>query len=176
MKFLLDLLDAFQMWFLKNFVSSMPTRYVKLVAFYHPDPYLRKMYYARLGVRMGENTLANLGLTVTRNRNEVCLDIGNNVSIAPNVTFITDSCANNGMEINTYPYVSQKLQKTMNIKVEDEVWIGAGAIIFPGVTLGRCSVIGAGSVITEDTEAYWTYAGVPAKKIRDIRSPLTENK
>ena len=42
--------------------------------------------------------------------------------------------------------------------------------ILPGVHIGRCAVIGAGSVVTGDVEAYHIYAGVPARKIRDIRT------
>jgi maltose O-acetyltransferase len=55
------------------------------------------------------------------------------------------------------------------IVVEDEVWIGANVTILPGIRVGKCSVIGAGSVLTKDVEAYSVYAGVPAKKIRDLR-------
>ena len=62
------------------------------------------------------------------------------------------------------------LTKAADIVVEDEVWIGADVTILPGVHIGRCSVIGAGSVVTGDVEAYHIYAGVPARKIRDIRT------
>ena len=40
----------------------------------------------------------------------------------------------------------------------------------PACNIGRCAVIGAGSVVTGDVEAYHIYAGVPARKIRDIRT------
>lgn len=62
------------------------------------------------------------------------------------------------------------LTKAADIVVEDEVWIGADVTILPGVHIGRCAVIGAGSVVTGDVEAYHIYAGVPARKIRDIRT------
>ena len=42
-------------------------------------------------------------------------------------------------------------------------------IILPGVRIGKCSIIGAGSVVIGDVEPYGVYAGVPARKIRDIR-------
>ena len=53
-------------------------------------------------------------------------------------------------------------------KIKDDVWIGAGVIILSGVTIGECSVIGAGAVVTKDVEPYTVVAGVPARKIRDI--------
>lgn len=51
--------------------------------------------------------------------------------------------------------------------IEDDVWIGYGAIIMSGVTLKKGSIIAAGSVVTKDTEAYSIYGGNPARKIAD---------
>ena len=119
---------------------------------------------------MGENTFANLGMkiTVSGSGKDPEIIIGNNVSIAPNVTFIADSCANNSCELNSIPYVKEKLTCNKNILIEDEVWIGANVTVLPGVKIGRCSVIGAGSVVTKNVEAYAIYAGVPAKKIKSL--------
>ena len=113
---------------------------------------------------------ANLGLTLLSDDYTPRVHIGNHVSIAANVTFVPMASANNGQEINTYPYVRDHLTKAADIVVEDEVWIGADVTILPGVHIGRCAVIGAGSVVTGDVEAYHIYAGVPARKIRDIRT------
>jgi maltose O-acetyltransferase len=52
------------------------------------------------------------------------------------------------------------------IIIEDDVWIGAGAVIMPGVTLRRGTVVGANSVVTKDTEEYAVVVGAPARKIR----------
>jgi len=54
------------------------------------------------------------------------------------------------------------------IEIGDNVWIGAGAIILPGVTLGAGSVIGAGAVVTKDTPIRAVVAGVPARVIRQL--------
>jgi len=43
-------------------------------------------------------------------------------------------------------------------------------IILPGVHIGRCCVVGAGSVVNHDTEPYSVYVGVPARKIRDLKT------
>ena len=94
------------------------------------------------------------------------------MSIAPNVTLICQECANNGTEINEIPYVREKLTKSGTIIVEDEVWIGANVTILSGVTIGKCAVIGAGSVVTKDVEAYSIYAGVPAVKIRSLKKQV----
>ena len=52
------------------------------------------------------------------------------------------------------------------IVIEDDVWIGAGAVIMPGTTLRRGTVVGANAVVTRDTEEYSVVVGAPAKKIR----------
>lgn len=52
-------------------------------------------------------------------------------------------------------------------EIGDDVWIGFGSIVMGGVKIANGTIIGAGSVVTHDTEPYSIYAGVPAKKIRD---------
>ena len=54
----------------------------------------------------------------------------------------------------------------MPIIFEDDVWIGANAIILSGVTIGEGAIIGAGSVVTKNVEPYTIFAGNPAKKIK----------
>lgn len=54
------------------------------------------------------------------------------------------------------------------IVVEEDVWIGAGAIVLPGVTLGRGSVIAAGAVVTRDVPPMTIVAGVPARAIGEV--------
>lgn len=53
------------------------------------------------------------------------------------------------------------------VVIADDVWIGYGAIVLSGVTIGEGSVIAAGSVVTKDVAPYSIYAGVPARKISD---------
>lgn len=59
-----------------------------------------------------------------------------------------------------------------SVKIKCNAWIGAGAIICPGVTIGENSVIGAGSVVTKDVPDNSVYAGVPAKFIKKIEVKL----
>ena len=54
------------------------------------------------------------------------------------------------------------------IVIEDDVWIGASAIILPGVSIGEGAIVGAGSVVTKDVPSYTIVAGNPAKIIREI--------
>lgn len=161
-------LDDWLYQFLSRSVHIMPIRLVKLVAYYYTDARVRKLYLKRLGVSMGENTYTNLGFRiVSDDYNERAL-IGKNVSIAPNVTFVVCSSANNGHEINRIAYVRDKLTIQSRIMIEDEVWIGANVTILPGIRVGKCAVIGAGSVVVKDVEPYTVVAGVPARMIRKL--------
>ena len=54
------------------------------------------------------------------------------------------------------------------IRIEDNVWIGGGAILLPGVRIGRNAVVGAGAVVSRDVEANTVVAGNPARVIRMI--------
>ena len=144
---------------LTELVDVLPMRFVKLVAHNYTDARVRKLYWRRLGLEMGEGTYANLGLTLLSDDYTPRVHIGNHVSIAANVTFVPMASANNGQEINTYPYVRDHLTKAADIVVEDEVWIGADVTILPGVHIGRCAVIGAGSVVTGDVEGAVKQAG-----------------
>lgn len=167
-EFILAKLDNFIFKFLEKNIDLMPKRFIKLIANYYTDARIRKAYWKKLGVSMGENTYPNLGFQSTSNSEELVF-IGKNVSIAPNVVMVPDSNANNGFLINQIPYVSKSLTRKGTIIVEDEVWIGANVTVLPGVTIGTCSIIGAGSVVTKDVEPYSIYAGIPAKKIRELR-------
>ena len=64
----------------------------------------------------------------------------------------------------------------MDVTIEDHAWIGVRAIILPGITIGKGSVVGAGSVVTKSVEDYTIVAGMPAKKIgnriKDLRYKL----
>ena len=56
------------------------------------------------------------------------------------------------------------------IVIEDDVWLGAGAIILPGVTVGHGAIVAAGAVVTSDVEPMTVVGGVPARELRKIES------
>jgi len=59
--------------------------------------------------------------------------------------------------------------RTKEIKIDDDVWIGANAVITAGVHIGRHAVVAAGAVVTKDVPEYCVVAGVPAKIIKRLR-------
>ena len=90
------------------------------------------------------------------------LRIGNNVGIGPHVKIITSAHEEEGIGV---PILFSQIT-TAEVTIEDDSDIGIGAIIMPGVTIGRGSQVGAGSVVTRDVEPYSVVAGVPARLSR----------
>ncbi len=140
---------------------------------YYPDARVRKVFWARTGVSMGEGTFANHGMIVVNDHasEDVMVLIGRDVSIAPGVIFVTDSAPNNSARLQSIPYVAQHLMKVAPINVEDHAWIGANAVILPGVRVGEGAIVGAGSVVTQDVPSYTIVAGAPARQIRRLDPP-----
>lgn len=152
---------------LQENTKILPKSWIKWLAYYFPNAKIRKKCWSELGVIMGEETYSNIGMIVVMGK-KAKVYIGRRVSIAPNVIFVADSVPNNSRVLQQMPAVLPMI-KEKDIYVEDDVWIGANVTILPGVRIGACSIIGAGSVVTKDVEAYGVYVGVPATKIRDIR-------
>lgn len=59
-------------------------------------------------------------------------------------------------------------KKMAKVTIEHDAFIGAGCLILKGVTIGACSIVGAGSVVTKSIPANQIWAGNPAKYIRDL--------
>jgi maltose O-acetyltransferase len=70
----------------------------------------------------------------------------------------------------TPPLIEQGYDERTPVVVGNDVWVGARAILLPGVQIGDHSIIAAGAVVTKDVEPYSIVAGVPAKKIKDRRN------
>ena len=110
-------------------------------------------------VRLGNYVYANFNLTLV---DDGYIDIGDNVMFAPNVTVITATHP-------VLPALREKgLQFNVDVKICNNVWIGAGAIIMPGITVGENSVVGAGSVVTKDVPPNTVVVGNPARVLREI--------
>lgn len=88
--------------------------------------------------------------------------IGDGVRIGQGVRI---SCANHGIKKDKLIF-KQKLEKDKDIIIENDVWVGMGACILPGVKIAKGTVVGAGAVVTKNTEKYSVVAGVPAKIIK----------
>ena len=94
------------------------------------------------------------------------IKIGNHVLLGNNVTISAGR-----HEIDNLSYsIIENPTVPLAIMIEDDVWIGSGAIIMPGVTIKKGSVIGANSVVTKDTLPYSVNFGVPSKFYRNRKN------
>ncbi|HNS51964.1 MAG TPA: acyltransferase [Anaerolineae bacterium] len=90
------------------------------------------------------------------------ITIGSNVLIAAGARLITRK---HGFATMSHPMALQGYTNAP-IVIEDDVWVGFGAVILPGVTVGRGSIVGSNAVVTRDVEPYSIVGGVPARLIR----------
>jgi acetyltransferase-like isoleucine patch superfamily enzyme len=112
----------------------------------------------RSGASIGRNTRISQGCTIDLRSG---LAIGNNVSVSPEVMILAGSHDVHAPRFNDIAGF---------VTIEDYVWIGARAIVLPGVTLGRGAVVAAGSVVTKNVAPMTIVAGVPAKPV-GVRDP-----
>ncbi len=91
------------------------------------------------------------------------LTIGKHVMMGPDVIIYTRG---HHTERTDIPMMEQGDTMAQPVIIEDDVWIGARAIILPGVTIGKGSIVGAAAVVTKDVEPYSVVGGIPAKLIK----------
>lgn len=135
----------------------------KLLGTCHPLTFIEPAFHCDYGFNIHTHGLAVI------NYNCVILDtspvhIGAGAFIAPGVCL---ACAGHALDPDQR---AEGIGTSRPITLEENVWIGANAVVCGGVTIGKGSVIGAGSVVNRDIPAGVVAAGVPCKVIR----PITE--
>jgi galactoside O-acetyltransferase len=133
----------------------------KLFAHTGKGLYIEPPFHANWGMftSWGDYSYANFNLTLV---DDGPVTIGSHVMIAPNVTLTTT-----GHPVK--PELRRKAaQYSLPVVLEDNVWLGAGVTVLPGVTVGENSVIGAGSVVTKDVPPNSVAFGTPCKVVRKV--------
>jgi maltose O-acetyltransferase len=121
---------------------------------------IRPPLYVDLGpnIHIGARTAVNYHLTAL---DVARITIGDDCLIGPNVQLLTP----------THPVEPgprrDKLEAARPITIGDNVWLGGGVVVCPGVTIGDNAVIGAGSVVTRDVPANVVAVGNPARVVRE---------
>ena len=145
-----------------------PTRILRLKAAATPYGHLRLLLLRRSGIRIGEGTSIQFGTMILgAGRQPPAVALGDRVAVAPYVCFVTSSSPG-ASRLTGLPEVRAMIRPFGPIRVEDDAWIGAGAIIFPGVAVGCGAIVGAGAVVIEDVPPHAIVAGVPARLIRRL--------
>lgn len=124
--------------------------------------YIEPPFHANWGgrhVHFGNNVYANFNLTLV---DDTHIYVGDNTLFGPNVTVATG-----GHPIDP-ELREQGYQYNASVRIGKNCWIGAGAILVPGVTIGDNTVIGAGSVVTRDIPSGVVAVGNPCRVLRPI--------
>ena len=144
--------------------SEMPKRMAllkEILAEVGENCYVEPPLHANWGINthFGNNVYANFNLTLV---DDCDIYVGDSVMFGPNVTVAVA-----GHPID--PDLRRKVaQFNIPVRIGNNVWIGAGAVILPGVTIGDNSVIGAGSIVTKDIPANVVAVGNPCRVLREI--------
>ena len=123
--------------------------------------------YGRISVSNPKNI--SIGQSVTLNEGVILIaktepiEIGNNVRVSAGAQIIAT-----GLNVDADKAVS-RVHHSAPIKIGDDVWLGAGAILTAGIIIGSGSVVAAGSVVSKDVAANTLVGGVPAKTIRKLQ-------
>lgn len=124
--------------------------------------YIEPPFHSNFGGRhchFGNFVYANFNLTMV---DDTHIYVGDNVMIGPNVTLATA-----GHPI--LPELREKgYQYNMPIKIGKNCWLGAGVVVLPGVTIGENTVIGAGSIVTNDIPSNVVAVGNPCRVLRPV--------
>jgi acetyltransferase-like isoleucine patch superfamily enzyme len=112
------------------------------------------------GYEIGKNVWVGKSLyIIDDNSGRERLIVRDRVAIAPRVIIILQSYPNFSRIKSIAP------TKRGNVVIKDDAWIGAGAILLPGIEIGEGAVVGAGAVVTKSVPPYTVVAGCPAKEI-----------
>lgn len=132
---------------------------VELLAAFGPESCVRPPFFCDYGsqISIGARTFVNFGLVAL---DPGTITIGSDVQIGPNVQLLTA----------THPLDADlrrsKWEGAEPVVVADNVWLGGGVIVLPGVTIGENTVVGAGAVVSRDLPADVVAVGNPARVIR----------
>jgi maltose O-acetyltransferase len=135
--------------------------FTELLGSYGEGAEIRPPFYCDYGwqTHVGARTFANFGLTVL---DVMPVSIGDDVQMGPHVQLLTA----------THPLEPEprraKWESGAPITIGDNVWLGGGVIVCPGVTIGENTVVGAGSVVTKDLPPGVLAVGSPARPTRSL--------
>lgn len=120
----------------------------------------RQRFIAGNNVHIGDGSFINNGCLFDA---EGPIRIGTNVAVGPDCRFLTG-----GHDIDRSPTYRAGKVFLAPITIGSGSWIGACVVILPGVSIGEGCVVAAGAVVTRNCDPHGLYAGVPARRVRDL--------
>jgi acetyltransferase-like isoleucine patch superfamily enzyme len=146
---------------------KLKKKLLRLIAKQLPGNGLRKRLLRMCGYVIGKDVYIGEDFIIIDDLGDgqFNLSIGDRVAISPRVTFVLHTQPN---ESRIAPYVNSHKG---SITIDADAWIGTGAVILPGLTIGEGAVVGANSVVTKNVAPYTIVGGAPAHKIKEVIVP-----
>jgi len=152
-------------------VQSLPSRL--------GGSFIKKYFLVNNGAKIGKNISIDKEVLI---RNPEHLMIGDNVVISFGVIITAAGGVEIGADVligygakvlsanHRVPGIKQTIKSAghmyKKVVIEDDVWIGAGSIVLPGVKIGKGAIVAAGAVVTKDVSSFVYVAGIPARIIK----------
>lgn len=181
-------LKKFVDWLIMNQVETRPRWYIRLLAplYQHRGRHSVIHHSVRMDTppyrqfRLGRYSVIESGACINNAVGDVIIgdytriglhntiigpvNIGHHVNLAQGITL---TALNHNFE-DSEKRIDEQGVSTTPVVIEDDVWIGANAVILPGVRVGTHSVVAAGAVVTKEVPPHSIVAGIPAKIIKKI--------
>ena len=181
-------LKKFVDWLIMNQVETRPRWYIRLLAplYQHRGRHSVIHHSVRMDTppyrqfRLGRYSVIESGACINNAVGDVIIgdytriglhntiigpvNIGHHVNLAQGITV---TALNHNFE-DSKKRIDEQGVSTTPVVIEDDVWIGANAVILPGVRVGTHSVVAAGAVVTKEVPPHSIVAGIPAKIIKKI--------
>ena len=120
-------------------------------------------HYAFRNITVGDHVFIGSGAFISGNKG---VTIGSKVVIGPNVSIIGGNHNTSVIGACMADVTVKRDEDDLPVVIEDDVWVGCGATILKGVTIGRGAIIAAGALVNRDVPAYGIVGGVPARLLR----------
>ena len=139
-----------------------------LLAMNIPFGRIKRALYRMRGSKIADKVDIASGVFIEESYPEL-VEVEENVDIGPNVIIVAHDTSYHCVQPDI-PMLKKR------VVIKRNAYIGAGAIILPGVTIGEYSIVAAGSVVTKDVPPHTVVAGVPARVIKTVEEQLRRNK
>ena len=123
--------------------------------------YTDGVFLGPANIRLGSNV--QIGPGAWFSAVEASITIGDKVTLGPRVAVITGDHNTGQLGVFLHDVADKRPEDDLPVVIEDDAWIGYGAIVLKGVTIGRGSVVGAGAVVTKSVPAYSVVVGNPCR-------------
>ncbi|MFP4289709.1 MAG: acyltransferase [Bacteroidales bacterium] len=150
----------------RNIIKRFLLKILSGIARFSIPPSLRIIVYRMMGAKVGKGTFIGLDCIFDSSYPEL-ITIEENVVTSFRIMLICHGIATRKDNISP----GKQDRYVSGITLKRNCYIGAGAIILPGVIVGENAVVAAGAVVTKDVEPYTLVGGVPARKIRVFLKP-----